>query len=71
MTTSDALPHLLTIEELAEHLGVTVRHVRRQVAERRVPFIKVGRLVRFDPDEIARWLDAARRPESASQVRSA
>ncbi|MDQ6784919.1 MAG: helix-turn-helix domain-containing protein [Actinomycetota bacterium] len=60
--TAKPLPHLLTVEEVADHLGVTVRHVRRQIAERRVPYIKVGRLVRFDPEEIARWLDQARRP---------
>jgi len=29
MTTTKPLPHLLTIEELADHLGVTVRHIRR------------------------------------------
>ncbi len=60
MATTDDLPHLLTIKELADHLGVTVCHVRRQVAERRVPYLKVGRLVRFDPDEIGRWLDGVR-----------
>ncbi len=62
MTSTVPLPHLLTIEELAEHLGVTVRHVRRQIAERRVPYLKVGHLVRFYPDEIAGWLDESRRP---------
>ena len=56
MTTTHSLPHLLTIEELAEHLGVTVRHVRRLIAERRVPFVKVGRFVRFDPAAITAWL---------------
>ena len=33
MPAAEALPHLLTIEELADHLGVTERHVRRLVAE--------------------------------------
>lgn len=62
MTTSpDALPRLLTIEQLADHLGSTPRHVRRLVAERRVPYLKVGRFVRFDPVEIAAWLDDQRR----------
>jgi len=62
MTTSpDALPRLLTIEQLADHLGSTPRHVRRLVAERRVPYLKVGRFVRFDPAEIAAWLDDQRR----------
>ena len=49
MSRTEPLPHLLTIEQLADHLGVTVRQLRRQIAERRVPYIKVGRLVRFDP----------------------
>jgi excisionase family DNA binding protein len=42
MTTADPLPRLLNIDELAGHLGVTVRHVRRLVAERRVSYLKVG-----------------------------
>jgi excisionase family DNA binding protein len=38
----------------------TVRHVRRLVAERRLPYYKVGRLVRFDSAEIAQWLQTRR-----------
>ncbi len=60
MASTDTLPQLLTIDQLAEHLGITVRHVRRLIAERRVPYLKVGKLVRFDPAEIAGWLDEAR-----------
>jgi excisionase family DNA binding protein len=45
-------PQLLTIDQLAERLGITVRHVRRLVAEKRVPYYKVGRPVPFDPAEI-------------------
>ena len=56
------LPRLLNIGELAQHLGVTDRHVRRLVAERRIPFVKWGHLVRFDPNEIAVWLDHSRVP---------
>ncbi len=60
------LPRLVDINEVAVHLGVKVRHVRRLVAERRIPFVKWGHLLRFDPDEIQRWVDSARRP-SANQ----
>ena len=51
-------PHtpLMTCEQLAEHLGVTVRFVRRLVDERRVPFMKIGRFIRFDPNEIDTWI---------------
>jgi hypothetical protein len=37
--------------------------VRRLVAEKRIPYLKVGHFVRFDPAEIAAWLDNARQPE--------
>jgi excisionase family DNA binding protein len=63
MTNNDALPQLLTIDQLAERLGVSIRHIRRLVAERRVPYLKVGWLVRFDPAEITAWLDDARHPQ--------
>jgi excisionase family DNA binding protein len=61
-TTVHQLPVLLTIEDVAEHLGVTVRHVRRLVAERRIPFIKWGHLLRFDPSQIAEWLASRQVP---------
>ncbi len=45
----------------ADRLGVTVRHIRRLVAERRIPFIKWGSILHFDPDEIDDWIDRHRR----------
>ncbi|MDQ4090053.1 MAG: helix-turn-helix domain-containing protein [Actinomycetota bacterium] len=50
---------------MAKRLGVSVRHVRRLVHEKRVPLVKWGHLLRFDPDEIERWIDASRRPPAA------
>jgi excisionase family DNA binding protein len=41
-------------------LGVSVRYVRRLVFENRIPYLKVGRLSRFDPEELAPWIDAQR-----------
>ena len=51
---------LLDLPAVAERLGVNHRHVRRLVAERRIPYLKWGHLLRFDPDEIETWLDRAR-----------
>jgi len=60
-----SLPKLLDIPSLAEHLGVTDRHIRRLVFEKRIPYIKWGHLVRFDPEAVRAWLDAARIDASA------
>ena len=53
---------LVDIGWVAKRLGVTVRHVRRLVSERRIPLVKWGHLLRFDPREIDAWIDQARRP---------
>jgi excisionase family DNA binding protein len=60
MTATETLPTLLRIDELTDHLKTTSGHVRRLVAERRVPYLKVGGSVRFDPAEIAAWLERRR-----------
>ena len=69
MANTDALPQLLTIDQLAQRLGVSIRHIRRLIAERRVPYLKVGWFIRFDPAEITAWLDGARHPERAGDDR--
>lgn len=51
---------LVSITEVADVLNVDVRHVRRLVHERRIPYIKWGHLLRFDPVEIAAWIDSHR-----------
>jgi excisionase family DNA binding protein len=51
---------LLGIDELAERLGVSARFVRRLVEERRIPFLKIGKFVRFDPDDVDRWISSQR-----------
>ena len=65
-------PALLDVEGLANWLGVEVVYVRRLVSERRIPFVKLGKYVRFDPDEVAGWVDELRvepTPRSAARNR--
>ena len=59
---------LLDIPALAEVLGTTPRHIRRLVTEHRIPYLKCGHFVRFDPQDIARWLAAARVPTSEEET---
>lgn len=59
-STPDRLP-LIDLQAVAARLGVNDRFVRRLVAEDRITFYKVGRLLRFDPAEIEAWLNRNRR----------
>ncbi|MGD9792201.1 MAG: helix-turn-helix domain-containing protein [Acidimicrobiia bacterium] len=61
----DAPRSLLDVVGVAELLGVPVRHIRRLVAERRIPYVKWGHLIRFDPIEVERWIAShSREPAS-------
>jgi len=65
MTARDSQrDRLMDIAGVADRLGVSVRYVRRLVAERRIPYIKFGHLLRFDPGTIDDWLDKARVDEA-------
>jgi excisionase family DNA binding protein len=51
---------LLTTDEVAVMLGTGPRFVRRLVTERRIPFIKVGRHVRFTASDVTEFIEAGR-----------
>lgn len=51
---------MLTIDEAAARLKMSVRYVRRLVTERRIRFYRLGRAVRFDPADLAAHVQAGR-----------
>ncbi|HEV2068550.1 MAG TPA: helix-turn-helix domain-containing protein [Acidimicrobiales bacterium] len=57
----------MRIDELADRLGISVRHLRRLVQEQRIPSLKVGHFAMFDEREIAGWLEQCRRPAEGGQ----
>jgi excisionase family DNA binding protein len=68
------MDRLLTLAEVAERLNTTPRHVRRLVFERRIAYRKVGRYVRFHPDDVDEYVAAHRveaaRPPAAGRLRA-
>jgi excisionase family DNA binding protein len=60
MSISTSHDGLLDIDGLADRLGVGERFVRRLVEERRIPYLKIGRLVRFDAREVEEWISCRR-----------
>ncbi|MBI1859820.1 MAG: helix-turn-helix domain-containing protein [Deltaproteobacteria bacterium] len=45
-----------TIEDLARELKISVRNVYRLTSQDKIPFSKIGKSVRFSPDQIEEWL---------------
>ena len=66
------LPRLVDIDAVSRSFGISMRQVRRFVADGQIPFIRVGNLIRFDPIELNEWLDARRnRSVSEQEAREA
>lgn len=53
------VPQLMTLAEVARALQVSEKTVRRLLG-RGFPHVRFGRVVRFDPADIQRWLEARR-----------
>lgn len=48
---------LLTIQEVSQYIGLSVYTIYTMVSQRRIPFVKVGRLTKFDKGRIDAWID--------------
>jgi excisionase family DNA binding protein len=69
--TQRPAPQLLTVEASAERLDVSVRFIRRLIAERRIEFVKVGRHVRITESALLAFIEAGKVPPlTAAALRS-
>jgi excisionase family DNA binding protein len=55
----------LTLPEAAAYLNVAERYMRRLVTDRRIPYFKVGRLLRFSAEDLDAFLERGRIEPSA------
>ena len=52
---TDTPPQKLRVADVTNEYGLTERHVRQLVANREIPFYKVGRVLLFDRAELDAW----------------
>jgi excisionase family DNA binding protein len=53
--------NLLCIYETSAYLNLRVSKLRSMIFKKEIPLIKIGRLIRFDKNELDRWLEQLRR----------
>lgn len=55
---------LLTVDQAAAYLGTGPRFIRRLIAEKRIPYVKLGNKVRLDDNDLDQFVEAGRvRPQ--------
>lgn len=50
------MQRLVSIKEAALYTGLSHHTIYAMVSQRRIPFVKVGRLVKFDLELLDKWI---------------
>ncbi len=59
-TDNAALPRLLTLQDSADILQVSIKTLRRRIDAGELPVIRDGRILRVHPSDLARYISARR-----------
>jgi excisionase family DNA binding protein len=58
--TETVIPQYMTVEQVAQRLGVHEQQVYALARSGRLPSRRVGRFWRFDPTEVLEWIDSGK-----------
>ncbi len=48
---------MLNTHKLAKELNLSESGIYQMVSQRKIPFIKIGRAIRFDLEDIEKWIE--------------
>jgi excisionase family DNA binding protein len=68
MTTA-LLPELMTEEQLADYLQVSVSRIRYWRQHAGLPYLKLGKVIRFLPQDVQQWLSTCQQNNFTSPLR--
>lgn len=57
---------LLNFDEACRLLSIKQSRLRTAVLKREIPFIKIGRLIRFDSKDLNNWLESLKKQQNNS-----
>ena len=63
------MPRLLTVDQVARLTGWRPATIRSKVWKRELPYVKLGRSLRFRADEISKIIEGSAMPALESQSR--
>ena len=59
-STADTVPRLVTVHDAAKYLSISVSTLYGWVFQRRIPFVKIGRALRFDRADLDNFINQNR-----------
>ena len=59
---------LCDIKELSSYLKVSIPEIRKLVRERRIPNLRIGKMIKFDLVSINKWLENLEEEQARKSV---
>ena len=59
---------LYDVKELSNYLQVSIPEIRKLVRERKIPNLRIGRLIKFDLVSINKWLEKLEEEQAKKSV---
>lgn len=56
MTKHPTISRLISIQAAATYIGLSPHTLYTMISQRRIPYVKVGRLVKFDVELLDAWI---------------
>ena len=48
---------ICNLKELSDYLQISISQIRKLVREKKIPYFRIGNRIKFDINEINKWID--------------
>lgn len=59
---------ILDLKEISNYLNISDSMIRKLVREKRIPFFRIGNRLKFDINEINKWIEKLGKEESKNSL---
>ena len=63
------MPEIMTLQQVAEYLKFSKDKVYQMANAGKIPAIKIGKQWRFDKNDLGKWIDTCKTPQSSELIR--
>ena len=60
--------NICNIKELSIYLQTSIPQIRKLVREKKIPYFRVGNRIKFDLNEINKWIEKLQKKEAVHKV---
>lgn len=60
--------NICNVKELSNYLQISIPQIRKLVREKKIPYFRVGNRIKFDQNEINKWIEKLQEKETKKSL---